>query len=123
MRGSQPVETIMNLAVNARDAMPGGGVVRIETSLAGPGRGPPRRAGVGPKGRCVMLAVSDNEWAIHRSHAAADRAVLHHKGDRPGDGAGLSMVQGIVMQSGGSIDVQSEPGVGDNPASLVSCPR
>jgi len=106
-------QVIMNLAVNARDAMPGGGRLLIETACVDRAWGgspshPDARAGA-----CIMLAVTD-------SGAGMDEETKNHifepffttKGVGKGTGLGLSMVQGIVAQSGGSIEVHSAPGRG-----------
>jgi len=110
---SQLEQVIMNLALNARDAMPGGGVVRIETSLVDLGAGRPGGLAEGPKGRCVMLTVSDS--GVGMDEATRLRIFEPFFTTKPmgqGTGLGLSMVQGIVMQSGGSVEVESEPGRG-----------
>ena len=105
-------QVIMNLAVNARDAMPGGGYLRIETCLETPREdrrtGPEER----PQHR-AMLAVSDT--GIGMDEATRERIFepfFTTKGVGEGTGLGLPMVQGIVAQSGGSIEVRSEPGEG-----------
>ena len=97
-------QVIMNLAVNARQAMPRGGTLLIETSLV-------ERGGSG-SGNRALLAVSDTGTGMD----AATRERIFEpffttKGPE-GTGLGLSMVQGIVEQSGGEIEVSSEPGLG-----------
>jgi hypothetical protein len=96
-------QVIMNLAVNARQAMPRGGRLLIETALVTRGRDPQKYA---------MLAVSDTGTGMD----AATRERIFEpffttKGPE-GTGLGLSMVQGIVEQSGGEIEVSSQPELG-----------
>ena len=115
----------MNLAVNARDAMPEGGQAddrdRATSTLdAAYAR---RTAGATP-GRYVMLAVTDTGSAwTPRSQAAHLRAVLHDQGAGKGTGLGLATVYGIVQQSGGHIGVYSEPGTGTTLQGLPAARR
>jgi PAS domain S-box-containing protein len=106
-------QVIINLAANARDAMPFGGKLLIETVTAGiEARGATRHADVAP-GQYIVLTVSDTGHGM-------DRQTLRHLFEPffttkdPGGavGLGLSVVHGIVAQSGGHISVASEPGLG-----------
>jgi two-component system cell cycle sensor histidine kinase/response regulator CckA len=91
-------QVLMNLVVNARDAMPSGGRLTIETAGAE---------------HSVMLSVSDTGSGIDQ--AIQDRIFdpfFTTKGEGEGTGLGLSTVYGIVEQCGGSISLVSEPGKG-----------
>jgi signal transduction histidine kinase len=110
---SQLNNAILNLALNARDSMPDGGKLTIETgNVVVDGRGLPINGG-GGAGKYVMLAVTDSGHGI-----PAD--ILEHvfepffttKDVDKGSGLGLSMVYGFVKQSHGYINIDSKVGHG-----------
>ena len=93
-------QILMNLAVNARDAMPTGGRLTIETRLL-------------PATRQVLLRVSDTGTGMTPEVAARIfEPFFTTKGEGKGSGLGLATVYGIVKQTQGTIEVASEPGRG-----------
>jgi PAS domain S-box-containing protein len=103
------IETaILNLTVNARDAMPGGGSIAIAVEEATP----PRELAL-PEGRFVRLAVTDNGSGMDAEMLAkAVEPFFTTKGVGKGTGLGLSMVHGLAEQSGGRLSLASRPGEG-----------
>ncbi|MCI0437534.1 MAG: ATP-binding protein [Chloroflexi bacterium] len=100
---------LMNLVSNARDAMANGGVLTIETSNV------MRRTRThdGTAAQCVMLSVSDTGAGMaEHVRARAFEPFFTTKGLDRGAGLGLSTCYGIVTQSGGAIEVESEEGQG-----------
>jgi signal transduction histidine kinase len=105
-------QVILNLAVNARDAMSKGGRLTIETANAGLQGRPAAESGLGP-GRYVVLSVSDNGCGMSRETLARIfEPLFTTKPPGKGTGLGLATVYGIVSQAGGSVRVTSELGVG-----------
>ena len=111
---AQLQQVLLNLTINARDAMPGGGTVRIHT----------RRVQGGEEAACprVLLEVSDDGPGMAQD--VRDRIFepffsTKEKGE--GSGLGLSMTLGIVEQHGGHIEVDSEPGRGTSFRITLPC--
>jgi CheY-like chemotaxis protein len=106
-------QVIVNLAVNARDAMPDGGKLIIETSNAGP-------EGIDASSRHPVDTGKYVSLTVHDTGHGMDAATIEHvfepffttKSPGKGTGLGLAMVYGIVRQSAGYISVQSELGQG-----------
>jgi len=109
----QITQVVMNLAVNARDAMPDGGVLRISLRVAGPPAGPALPNESLASEWFAVLSVCDNGSGI--DPAIADRIFDPFFTTKPvgkGTGLGLSTVYGIVMQLGGTVRMQSAVGKG-----------
>ncbi|MGC4113904.1 MAG: ATP-binding protein [Myxococcales bacterium] len=122
---AQIEQVLMNLAVNAQDAMAGPGTLRIRLSAS---EGPRGAAGPRGAGSHVLLEVSDTGCGMDEAvRARIFEPFFTTKADGQGTGLGLSTVFGIVQQHGGHIEVESNPGEGTTfrlflPASQESVP-
>ena len=110
---AQMEQALVNLVLNAREAMPQGGLLRIVTSNVDPEPSSWQQENGNPAGTFVSLTVSDSGVGMD----AATRSRMFEpffttKRTASGRGLGLSTVHGIVEQSGGQIAVESEPGQG-----------
>jgi PAS domain S-box-containing protein len=103
---------ILNLAVNARDAMPDGGTLRISATAE---QVADKSRSKLAKGRYVRISVADT--GVGMDEATLARAVepfFSTKGIGKGTGLGLSMVHGLASQLGGAVEISSRPGLGAN---------
>jgi CheY-like chemotaxis protein len=102
---------VLNLTINARDAMPRGGVLSIETANAEVG--PPHDRGEPPAGTYVSITVRDGGSGMTADVLArAFEPFFTTKAPGSGSGLGLSQVYGTARQSGGGVRIDSAPGVG-----------
>ncbi len=110
---AQIQQVVLNLSINARDALRPGGQVTISTANREVRSGKARRRNDLPPGRYVLLAVSDNGTGMDAStqnHLFEPFFTTKEEGE--GTGLGLALVYGVVQQSGGFIFVHSAPDVG-----------
>ena len=95
-------QVILNLAVNARDAMPTGGVLTITT----------RRSHATGAGGARLVVADTGHGMDAVTRARAFEPFFTTKPSHKGTGLGLAMVYGVVMQAGGRIEIESQPGCG-----------
>jgi signal transduction histidine kinase len=109
---NQIEQVLLNLVVNARDAMPGGGTLTVSTERLGqwhPVTGTPCQL----RGAVVRLRVHDTGAGMdERTRARIFEPFFSTKGRERGTGLGLAIVAGIVKQAGGCIELVSQVGIG-----------
>ncbi len=111
--GDQIKHILMNLATNARDAMPNGGKLTLRTSVATIDQAFIKNAGFGEVGDYVLITVSDTGSGMDEdTRLRIFDPFFTTKEVGRGTGLGLSIVYGIVKQHNGYIDVHSKPGEG-----------
>jgi len=110
---AQLEQVVMNLVVNARDAMANGGILTIEAAIVDITTSPPYHVRPLTPGKYVRMSVSDTGCGMDRqTRAHLFEPFYTTKDEGKGSGLGLSTVFGIVTQCGGAIDVSSRPGHG-----------
>jgi signal transduction histidine kinase len=107
-------QVILNLIINARDAMPGGGVVTVRTAAvedSEPGQ-IPRKAGGAERGGVVLSVIDTGAGMDQETRRHIFEPFFTTKSIEKGTGIGLTTVHGIVSQVGGRIEVDSQQGRG-----------
>jgi signal transduction histidine kinase len=132
-RGTDPVtivgdpgqfeQVLVNLVVNARDAMPGGGTIGVSLTRVELSREHPTATARLAPGRYAALAVQDTGVGMDETvRARLFEPFFTTKPQGQGTGLGLSTVYGIVTDSGGGVAVSSEPGKGSTFVVYLPCP-
>ncbi|NJD90949.1 MAG: response regulator [Geobacter sp.] len=110
---SQIEQTLVNLAANARDAMPSGGLLTIETELMELGESFAHSHGYGQAGRYAVITVSDSGKGMsEETRKRIFEPFYTTKETGKGTGLGMAIVYGIIKQHNGFINLYSEPGQG-----------
>jgi two-component system, cell cycle sensor histidine kinase and response regulator CckA len=110
---NQLQQVLLNLALNARDAMPDGGILRMRTSRHELDAERASRIPNALAGPCVLVEVSDTGVGMdEQTKARIFEPFFTTKAAGKGTGLGLAIVYGAVRQSGGAIEVESSPGRG-----------
>ena len=110
---NQLESALLNLAINARDAMPQGGVLTITTALERLGAGPTHQHQDFKPGEYVTVSILDTGMGMPPEVIAkAFDPFFTTKPIGQGTGLGLSMIYGYVKQSGGDVSIESRPGLG-----------
>jgi PAS domain S-box-containing protein len=118
---TQIEQVVMNLVINARDAVADGGQIVIKTSNTD-ATGGPQNQGSPTNGNNIMITISDNGCGMDATtQARIFEPFFTTKGSGKGTGLGLAIVSDIVKQSGGQTSVASEVGVGTT--FTISLPR
>jgi len=109
----QMEQVVINLVVNARDAIHGGGRIELSCAPVAPDAAGTMALVTGHAGRCAQLTVSDNGVGMDpHTLQRAFEPFFTTKAPGAGTGLGLSTVYGVVQQSGGQVSVKSAPGQG-----------
>jgi len=109
----QTEQVLLNLAVNARDAMPDGGTLTVTTAVLDVDHEFARLHPTAAPGRYVQLSVSDSGEGMSRDVAArAFEPFFTTKAKTEGTGLGLATVYGIISEAGGAVTLYSEEGLG-----------
>ncbi|CAG4922879.1 unnamed protein product [Acidocella sp. C78] len=118
---NQLENALLNLAINARDAMPEGGVLTLDAANAA--LGPPPRGQSRKAGAYVRIGIADTGCGMTETVLAqAFEPFFTTKPAGQGTGLGLSMVYGFVQQSGGHVEIASRIGEGTRVSLFIPCP-